>query len=101
MKKQIMIATVAALAVLSTPLAQARKDGGPMSQQNMSQQGRDSANSPMMGQEKGQNRAMERMNDSGMDHRMSGAQDGRGDARGHDKELGGGKGRGKAKGHDK
>lgn len=101
MKKILTIAAVATLSLVSALPAHARKDGGPMSPQHMSQQGRESTNNPLMGQQKGQDRAMERMNDSAIDHRMSGAQDGRGNARGHDKDLGGGKGRGKAKGHDR
>lgn len=99
MLKQSMMIGVALLALLSSPLAQARKDGGGnMSPQHMSQQGRETSNSPMMGQERGQDRAMERMNAEGREHGMRAPQQGdRGQSMGHDKD----KAHGKAKGHYK
>ena len=68
-----------------------------MSPQHMSQQGRETANSPVMGQEKGQIRSMDRKSAEGLEHGMAGQQEGQGKAQGHTKDYG----RGKAKGHSK
>ena len=97
MIKQMVIAGVAALALVSGPVAHARKDGGGMSQQHMSGEGLQNSNSLAVGQERGMERATERKSAAGLEHGMSGQRDDYGNARGHDKD----KAAGKARGHTK
>lgn len=97
MLRQMMVIGVATFALLAGPVAHARKDGGGVSQQHMSQQGLGNANSPLVGQEKGMDRAMERKSAEGLDHGRSGQRDPLGNAWGHDKD----KAVGKARGHGK
>ena len=101
MLKQKMIVVASALALLAVSPAYAKKDGpihgGGLSPEHISQQGRESTNSPLFGQEKGGQRAMERKSESGLTHGQTGQEDDHGKAKGHDKDKAGGK----AKGHGK
>ena len=90
--------------MLSGPLAYAKNDGAPhgkqtvggSSPQHMSVSGRENTNSPVYGQQKGDQRAMERKNEHGNLPGIDG-NDSQGKAKGHTKD----KAKGKAKGHDK
>ena len=86
------------------PLGFGEKDGAPhgkqtvggSSPQHMSVSGRENTNSPVYGQQKGDQRAMERKNEHGNLPGIDG-NDSQGKAKGHTKD----KAKGKAKGHDK
>ena len=103
MRKQSMLIGMAILALLPGSLAHARNDAasqGGKSPQHMSQQGRESANSPFLGQEKGDQRSAERMNQQGREQGRNGIPDSRDDkgkSKGHYKDNA----QGKAKGHSK
>lgn len=95
MLKVLMIIPFAVAVSLSGSLAYAKNDGpaqgkknaGGVSTQHMSVSGRENTNSPVMGQQKGDQRAVERRSDEGNLYGVGG----------EDKA----KGKGKAKGHAK